>query len=965
MHAQHPNESSSVSSPPPHRTRLLARFGWLAACLVVTGLATPSIAQTPLETYDASINADAALATNPRVPVATLTTAVTLNGNAGAPFDFGPVSGDATLEFIVEGDPSAGVSAFLAVGTATPKSRLVYEIWNDTTKLGFTQGGVADYQFSPAVPSPVAATHLAYVWDPGTRVMELYVNGGLAGTRTDVDAAFVMPSGAGFLGGANATADEAMKGTIHRVTVYDEILPDSVLKRHAGAYGAHVSKALAAYDAAVTSDAGAGLNPTAKQTSTLVFNGSGGTEFDFGAVADDATLEFILEGDPSFGNGAYLAVGENTDSNLRYEVWGLPDQIGFTLLRVADYNFSPAVAAPTLPTHVAYAWDSASLTMKIYVNGALAGTAANINAGFSMPTGAGRIGSNPSGVETMSGTVYRVTAYDSLLNDAAIGRHAKAFADLLSPPTIVALGLAPAAVSAGETAALTWEVKNATKVTVNGVDRTGTTRLDVSAPISGTFTLIAENPLGKVSKTVRLQVNPNLAPYDAALASDDAGGLKPVARLTAQVAATGDWAGVPFDFGATYGDVTMEFILEGDPTTGAGTAIATDYDDARVWRHSLRYSQWDAAGQIGFTKRAVADYAFTPPVPASTWPTHLAFVWDSAALALKVYVNGSLAGTKTDVSPDFAMPTGMGTLGDGTVGTIFRVAVYSGQLPEAKILAHSQAFLAAARPTLNAYDKAIATTTVAGTVPTARLLAPVTLPGDRGITFHFGTVTGDGTLEFILEGDPAASTSSYLAVGSDTPTSRLVFESWPNSNQLGFTQGGVADYLFTPAVPTPTTATHVAYVWTPDTATMKLYLNGALAGSTTGVDAAFVLPAEAGSLGSAVGGGEPMTGTLHRVTVYDSVLTDAVIQAHASAFASAPKAPVVALDKSGALPAIVLSSGVAGAHYRVEYRDSLSAADAWKLLQDIPSLTGTTANVTDTTAMVGRVQRYYRAVLVP
>ncbi|MCC6233148.1 MAG: hypothetical protein IT580_10930 [Verrucomicrobiales bacterium] len=927
-------------------------------------LGSPARAQTALEVYDAAIAADAALGTSPAVPVVASTSAVTLSGSAGSAFDFGATSGDATMEFIVEGDPSVGVSSYLAVGTSNPKSRLVYESWSDTGQLGFTQGGVADYLFTPAVLSPTTATHVAYVWDPTAQVMKIYLNGGLAGSATNVDASFAMPTGAGWLGAAGSTSDEAMKGTIHRVTVYDEVLTDGMIKRHASAFGAHVSKALAAYDASVTADAGTGLTPTAKQTSTLVFNGAGGTEFDFGAIADDATLEFILEGDPGFGNGAYLAVGENADSNLRYEVWGLPNQIGFTQLRVADYNFTPGVASPTLPTHVAYTWDATARAMKIFVNGTLAGSSEGIHENFGMPTGVGRLGANPSNTEQMVGTVYRVTAYDSLLSDAAIQKHAKAFADLLSPPSITSFTISPEAVTAGSPATLTWEVKNATKVLVDGIDRTGTTNLSVTAPISTVYQIKAENPLGAVTKSVRLQVNPSLSGYDAAVASDDAAGLKPVTKLTAQVAAIGDWGGIPFNFGEVTGDATMEFILEGDPTTGAGTGIATDFDEAGTWRHSLRFSQWDAAGQYGFTKRAVADYAFPQPVPTASWPTHVAYVWDATALTVKIYVNGTLAGTKTEVSADFGLPTGQGVLGEGMVGTIFRVTVYSGQVPETKIASHARAFLSEARPQLLAYDTAINQSSAAGLTPTSRLLAPVTLPGDRGISFSYGTVSGDGTLEFVLEGDPSASISSILAMSTDNTTSRLVFESWPNSGQLGFTQGGVADYLFTPAVPTPTSVTHVAYVWSATTATMKLYLNGTLAGTTSGVDAAFALPNEIGSLGSAVGGGEPMKGTIHRVTVYDDLLSEAVLQAHASVFASAPKPPKLALE-FGINPTLVLTEGTAGAHYRIEYKASLGATEAWVSLQDIPSLSGTSARVTDSTPFAGHAQRFYRAVLVP
>lgn len=941
------------------RNRLPHGLGRIGALATVVLGCCGAWAQTPLEVYDAAIAADGA--TLP--PVATLTTAVALSGSGGSPFDFGESTGDATIEFIVQGNPGASSSSYLAVG-ATAASSLRYEAWDNTAELGFTQGGVADYRFAPGVPSPVEATHIAYVWDPATQVMMLYVNGSLAGSTTGVAAEFAMPSGAGRLG-SNANGDEAMAGTIHRVTVYDTALPAQVIKRHASAFGAHVSKALAAYDASVTADAGTGLTPTATLTSTVVLNGTGGADFDFGANADDVTMEFILEGDTDFGTGAYLAVGENSGSNLRYEAWGAPNQIGFTLLGVADYSFSPGVAAPTLPTHVTYVWNATTLTMKAYVNGVLAGTAAGISDGFAMPYGVGKLGCNPSLLEPMAGTIYRVTAYDSLLDDATILRHAKAFADLLSPPTIVSFTVTPAAVAAGQSATLNWEVKNATKVLVNGVDQTGAKSLTVSVPLSSTYTLTAENSLGKVTKTVRLQVNPDLSGYDAAIAADTQAGLTPVAKLNAQVALAGDWAGVPFDFGATSGDVTMEFILEGEPTSGSGIAIATDSDDTGLWRHSLRYSQMGGDGQLGFTKRAVLDYTFSTPVPASSWPTHVTFVWDSTALVMSVYVNGALAGSRAEVDPEFAMPTGLGKLGEGMVGTIFRVNAYAGKLSEARIQSHAKAFVAQAAPALNTYDAAIATDTAGGLQPLARLYAPVTLTGSAGVTFDFGAGEGSETFEFILEGNPAANVSGFLAVASGSSSS-LRYKVWGSPDVLGFTQIAVADYQFDPTVPAPTKATHIAYVWNADNLAMDLYVNGKLAGSTTGVSDAFLMPAGPGLLGAgSLTGSEGMVGTMHRVTVYDSIVAPEVLLRHARAFVGADTTPpVLAVSVAGNSPVLSLSQGVTGAHYRVEYRDSLGSADAWQLLQDIPSLSGPTVQVPDATSVAGRTARFYRAVLV-
>jgi len=185
-----------------------------------------------LTLYDQEIAADEAGA-GP-FPVAKNTSAVVLNGSNNSAFNFGATSGAVTCEFIVEGDPAAGGrDGFLAVG-ANATSSLRYEQWDDSGQLGFTQGGVADYTFNPSVLSPTDPTHVTYVWDGDDR-MDLYMNGVLVGQNTSASTAFEMPSGNGFLGN-NAAGSEGMVGTIHRVTVYNEALDETVIVRHSNAY---------------------------------------------------------------------------------------------------------------------------------------------------------------------------------------------------------------------------------------------------------------------------------------------------------------------------------------------------------------------------------------------------------------------------------------------------------------------------------------------------------------------------------------------------------------------------------------------------------------------------------------------------------------------------------------------------------------------------------------------------------
>lgn len=220
--------SAFAGTPAPATIERVTRRLKLLVALCVFGLgAARGIAS--LADYDVAIANDAAAGMS---PTATLTAAVTFNGASFHPFDFGPISGAAAFEFIVEGTP-AGPNGYLAVG-ANSVSNLRFEQWSDTGQLGFTQLAVADYLFVPPVPTPTQARHLVYVWD-GLGTMQLYVDGALAGTRSGVTSAFGMPTGSGRLG-ANPSGGEAMTGTIHRLTAYDNILPPETIQRHADAF---------------------------------------------------------------------------------------------------------------------------------------------------------------------------------------------------------------------------------------------------------------------------------------------------------------------------------------------------------------------------------------------------------------------------------------------------------------------------------------------------------------------------------------------------------------------------------------------------------------------------------------------------------------------------------------------------------------------------------------------------------
>ena len=90
----------------------------------------------------------------------------------------------------------------------------------------------------------------------------------------------------------------------------------------------------------------------------------------------------------------------------------------------------------------------------------------------------------------------------------------------------------------------------------------------------------------------------SLQTYDQAIEEDRSAGISPLATLTSPVTFTGANKAA-FNFGHTSGDVTMEFILEGDPVPGSASkylAVGSNVGS------NLRYEQWSNTGQLGFTE---------------------------------------------------------------------------------------------------------------------------------------------------------------------------------------------------------------------------------------------------------------------------------------------------------------------------------------------------------------------------
>ena len=154
--------------------------------------------------------------------------------------------------------------------------------------------------------------------------------------------------------------------------------------------------------------------------------------------------------------------------------------------------------------------------------------------------------------------------------------------------------------------------------------------------------------------------------------------------------------------------------------------------------------------------------------------------------------------------------------------------------------------------------------------------------------YDIGALSGDITYEFVVLSNPDEQEASMALIGrrqfGDTEAG-LKYEQWNNTGTYGATIFGVVDLDF--GVPTsPGEYTHLTFVSSETMNTTTLYVNGALAGS---VDSAITL---SGLVGIGYGAqGEDMSGsfdnfdgTIFGVAIYDEVLADEMIAAHADAY---------------------------------------------------------------------------------
>lgn len=636
---------------------------------------------------------------------------------------------------------------------------------------------------------------------------------------------------------------------------------------------------LSLYDASIAADHDGGAGPlpyAAALTTAAVFDGLVATPFDFGNLIGPATIELIIEGDPiAGGQDGYIGQGANGGNSLRYEQWDDTGTLGFTRTGVADYDLG--VASPTEPTHVTYRWDGAG-TMDLFIDGALSGTVSG--ATFEMPMGAGLLGNvSDGGGEGMVGTIHRITTYDSALDEATIRRHANSW---------LATGDPSIQVPAAKELPLDGSVQSFELAVFNGgqANVLSISMIEIGGADADKF---------RIDSPLPLNIDPG-------------------------------------------GQATVDFTF--DPMGATGTVAATFTlfsndllnDEAAVQISGLiRDPQIAVAAALDF---GVSDVPVTEMIEVQN-------IGASRPLTLTGYEITGPDADKFNATGPASIPAG----GSANIEVTFTpggtVGSFDAQLEIASDdpgLAVALVALSAIEPLadgfLTAYDSVINADHGGGAGPIpylAVLTAPVFFDTTNVAPFDFGPITGDATFEFILEGDPVAGgQNGYIGQGSNAGNS-LRYEQWNDTGTLGFTRSGVADYDL--GVPSPTTPTHVAYVWD-GFDTMRLFIDGTLSGTVAG--AAFEMPSGPGLLGNvADGGNEGMLGTIHRITTYDNDIGADNVLRHALAFttgAGSSDFQIISIDYDPASGvATFVWNSIPNAVYAVDQSSDLAG---WEELDD-------------------------------
>jgi hypothetical protein len=155
----------NLSDEGNHDVISVSRFSAVAIAFVsIASLPAPSSADAGLIQWSAEVNAG-----TPASFVAT-------NVFTPSVVNIGPLSGDITYEFIVNGGDRAAAGSLLGSLASGQSQAIRFEQWFNTDHYGATQYFVADYDFGVPTAFDVDV-HLAFVVNSAAGTTALFING--------------------------------------------------------------------------------------------------------------------------------------------------------------------------------------------------------------------------------------------------------------------------------------------------------------------------------------------------------------------------------------------------------------------------------------------------------------------------------------------------------------------------------------------------------------------------------------------------------------------------------------------------------------------------------------------------------------------------------------------------------------------------------------------------------------------
>jgi hypothetical protein len=194
-----------------------------------------------------------------------------------------------------------------------------------------------------------------------------------------------------------------------------------------------------------------------------------------------------------------------------------------------------------------------------------------------------------------------------------------------------------------------------------------------------------------------------------------------------------------------------------------------------------------------------------------------------------------------------------------------------------------------------------------GTWGTGALAPTLDVPGIFGPAAEFGNqstavlngspINSDWSAEFVLERLGSKASSVLIrGVPLQFPSTALKLEQYPNTEQFGFTQYGVADDTFSPGVPTPLNQ-WMDVVYENTGSAMSLYLDGVLAGTSSSSVA--LDRYQIGSNSDTVP--ESPLAIMSAAVIYNRVLSPTEIASHYAAISAVPEPSALWLSIIGAI----------------------------------------------------------------